>query len=108
MWALIEKLLNISTYTITTAGTATVADSTTVVYGSVNSVAANTTDYICKLVEVRNTSTTMSIKVYPNKVGFITLLPLERRVFMVKKLSDLTFTLVTGTTSTVIELAMEN
>jgi hypothetical protein len=98
MWDLILKLITDITY----CTSVTVDDTTTEKVALLNNL-----DYDCKIVEVRNTSATMSVKVYTNKVGFFTLLPYERRLVMVKRLSDLRFTLASGSTSTVIELVIE-
>lgn len=99
MWDYILKLITDVTY----CTSVTVTNTTTKVVGLLNG-----SDYTCKIIEVRNTSTTMSVNVYTNKVGYFTLLPNERKLVMVKKLSDLEFTLNIGSTSTEIQLVIEN
>ena len=100
MWEFIEKLI-----TDITVCTSVTVNSTTKTEALLNS----SKNYKCKIIEVRNTSSTDSIRVYPNNsTEYFTMLPLERRVVMVKNLSDLAFSLAVGTTSTRIELVIEN
>jgi hypothetical protein len=102
MWEFIEKLI-----TDITVCTVITVNSVTPVKPTIGNPA--TTNYKCKIIEVRNTSTTDNIRVYPNNsTEYFTMLPLERRIVMVKNLNDLSFSLATGTTSTRIELVIEN
>jgi hypothetical protein len=105
MW---EALINIIARLITDVtipSSITVADTVTKVTPKTGE---NSTDMSCRIVEVRNTSTTLGIRVYCNKSSdYVTLVALERRIFMVKKLSDLEITLASGSTSTRVEIVIE-
>ncbi len=105
MWETLFQYLRLLVSDITIPTSVNVSNTTTKTSATVGE---NSTDIKCKIVEIRNTSTTLGIRVYVGNVtDYVTLVALERRIFMVKQLSDLKVTLDSGETSTRVEFVIE-
>jgi len=105
MWeAIVTAIMRLVT-DVTIPTSVSISDTTTKTKATIGE---NSTDIVCRIVEVRNCSTTLGVKVYCNKSSdYVTLLAQERRIFMVKKLSDLEVTLASGSTATRVEFVIE-